>query len=376
MQYYSKEIRIAFFSLVASLFLLSGLNPSFSQEELPEISDEDLELLEEFLELAEELFEEENYEESIFYYDKVLGIDPTDFDALFGMANSLENLGNYQASIIYYDLILEIDSSNVDALFGIAKALENLGKDEEAISYYNQAIEIEVEDVSFEEISDEDLDLIEEFLEQAEELLEEENYEEAISYYDKALAIDSTNAEALFGKSLVLESLGEEEESFSNLEKISIPEPPEVELGVLPEDTENPIVSDEIAKTDQTLFVIIGVFIVILIIIILFDYVARRRKTVSDVLTVRAPKQTIFSKPLSTSDSNQKEDDFHPTSLDAATNLEVNQAMKVLSNLREMNMLDDPKTAKQFLLMKGFSRISVKNALLGMGIDSSYVADL
>ncbi len=76
------------------------------------------------------------------------------------------------------------------------------------------------------------------------------------------------------------------------------------------------------------------------------------------------------------SDSNQKEDDFHPTSLDAATNLEVNQAMKTLSNLREMNMLDDPKTAKQFLLMKGFSRNSVKNALLGMGIDPSYVTDL
>jgi len=376
MQYYSKEIRIAFFSLVASLFLLSGMNPSFSQEELPEISDEDLELLEEYLEQAEELFDEENYDEAILLYSIVLGIDPTDFDALFGMADSLENLGNYQASIIYYDLILEIDSTNVDALFGIAVALENLGKDEEAISYYNQAIEIEVEDVSFGEISDEDLDLLEEYLEQAEELLEEENYEEAISYYDKALAIDSTNAEALFAKSLVLESLGREEESFSNLEKISIPEPPEVELRVLPEDTENPIVADEIVKTDQILFVIVGVFIVILIIIILLDYVLRRRKIVVDVVTQKETKQTIFSKPLSNSDSNQKEDDFHPTSLDAATNLEVNQAMKTLSNLREMNLLDDPKTAKQFLLMKGFSRISVKNALLGIGIDPSYVADL
>jgi len=376
MQYYSKEIRISFFSLVASLFLLSGMNPGFSQEELPEISDEDLELLEEYLEQADDLFDEENYDEAVLLYSIVLGIDPTDFDALFGMADSLENLGNYEASIIYYDLILEIDSSDVDALFGIALAFENLGKDEEAISYYNQAIEIEIEDESFGEISDEDFDLLDEFLEQAEELFEEENYEEAISYYDKALAIDSTNVEALFGKSLVLESLGEEEESFSNLEKISIPEPPEVELRVLPEDTENPIVADEIVRTDQIIFVIVGVFIVILIIIILLDYVARRRKTVSDVVTEKETKQTIFSKPLSNSDSNQKEDDFHPTSLDSATNLEDNQAMKTLSNLREMNMLDNPETAKQYLLMKGFSRISVKNALLGMGIDPSYVADL
>jgi len=58
MQDYSKKIRIAFFSLVASLFLLSWANPGFSQEPLPEISDEDLVLLEEFLEQADALFEE------------------------------------------------------------------------------------------------------------------------------------------------------------------------------------------------------------------------------------------------------------------------------------------------------------------------------
>jgi len=261
MQYYTKEIRIAFFSLVASLFLLSGTHSSFSQESIPEISDEDLDLLEEFLEQAEELFEEENYEEAILYYDRVL-------------------------------------------------------------------------------------------------------------------AIDSTNVEALFAKSLVLESLGEEEESFSNLEKISIPELPEVEFRVPPENSENQAAVDEIVEGDQILFVIVGVFIVILIIIILLDYITRRRQNVSDVVTARQTKQTIFSKPSSDSDSNQKEDDFHPTSLDAATNLEVNQAMKILSNLRDMNMLDNPETAKQFLLMRGFSSNSVKNALLGMGIDPSYVTDL
>jgi len=318
MQYNTKEIRISFFSLVASLFLLSGMDPGFSQEQISEISDEDLELLEEHLEQADDLFDEENYDEAILLYSIVLGIDPTDFDALFGMADSLQNLGNYEASIIYYDLILEIDSSDVDALFGMAQALENLGKDEEAISYYSQAIEIEVEDESFEEISDEDLDLLEEFLEQAEELFEEENYEEAILYYDKALEIDSTNVEALFGKSLVLESLGEEEESFSNLEKISIPEPPAVELRVPPENRENQAAVDEIVEGEQIFFLIIIVMIAILISIILIDFIAKRRKNLSDVLTIRAPKQTIFSKPSSDSDSNQKEDDFHPISLDAA----------------------------------------------------------
>jgi len=269
------------------------------------------------------------------------------------MAFALDSIGKHEEAISYFDALLTIDSTDSDALLGIALALENLGRDDEAISYYNQAIEIEIEQEFFAEISDDDLELLEDFLEQAEEFFEEENYEDAILYYDRALAIDSTNVEALFSKSLVLESLGQEEESFSTLEKISIPEPAEIELRVLPEDTENPIVADEIVKTDQILFVIVGVFIVILIIIILLDYVTGRRKTVLDVVTEKETKQTIFSKPSSDYDSNQKEDDFHPTSLDAATNLEVNQAMKTLSNLREMNMLDNPETAKQFLLMKG-----------------------
>jgi len=255
------------------------------EELLLEISDEDLDLLEEYLEQAEEFFEEENYEEAISYYDKVLTIDSTEIDALNGMAFALDSIGKHEDAISYYDKVLAIDSIDSDALFGIAQALANLGKDEEAISYLNQAILIEVEDESFEEISDEDLDLIDEFLELAEEFFEEENYEEAISYYDKALAIDSTNVEGLFGKSLVLESLGQEEESFSNLEKISIQEPPTVEFRVPPEGTINPAGVEEIAEYDQILFVIVGVFIIILAIIILLDYVARRRKNISNVLT-------------------------------------------------------------------------------------------
>jgi len=41
-----------------------------------------------------------------------------------------------------------------------------------------------------------------------------------------------------------------------------------------------------------------------------------------------------------------------------------------------MNLLDDPKTAKQFLLSKGFSETAVKNAMISMGIDPSHDADL
>ena len=82
-----------------------------------------------------------------------------------------------------------------------------------------------------------------------------------------------------------------------------------------------------------------------------------------------------MSKP-SSSNFIKKDNGFQPAPADTATDIEVRQAIQVLQNLKDMNMLDDPKTAKQFLLNKGFSQNAVKNAMLGMGIDPSHVADL
>jgi len=425
---YTKETRIAFFSLVASLFLLSGIHSGFSQEPFLEISDEDLDLLEEYLEQADDLFYEENYEEAILLYTLARGIDPTNIDALFGMAESLENLGSYEAAILFYDLILAIDPSDTDAIDDRALAFENLANGEG----------------SFPEISDEDLDLLEEYLEQADDLFEEENYgeaisyydqilaidssdidalngkalaldtigkhdeaityydtvlaigssdiealngkalalynlgkhEEAITYYDTVLAIDSSDDDALFGKALALEGLGKEHEAIPLLEQIIEQAPPDPQFRVPLEGTVNQDRTQEIAALDQTLFVIVGVFIAILISIILIDFIARRRKTVTNIETPIAEQQVISSKPSSDSTSSQKIDDSNPDKKDSTTSLEVEQATKALQNLADMNMLDDPKTAKQFLLMKGFSKNAVKNAMIDMGIDPSNVADL
>jgi len=328
MWYYTKEIRIVFLSIVVCLFLSLVTHSSFSQEQFPEISDEDLELLEEFFEQAEDLLGEENYEEAISFYDIVLEIDSTDIDALFGKAFSLDSIGKHEEAISFYDMVLAIDSTDFDALNGKALALDNIGK-----------------------------------------------HEEAISFYEKVLAIDSTDIDALFGKALSLESLGREEEAISNLEKIETLIPPEVEFRVPPEGTVNQAGVENIAEFDQTLFVIIAAFIVILIIIIVIDFFARRRKSVLLVETAPETKQTILSKPPSFN-FIKKENGFQPAPADTAPDIEVRQAIQVLQNLKDMNMLDDPKTAKQFLLNKGFSSNAVKNAMLGMGLDPSYVSDL
>jgi len=249
------------------------------------------------------------------------------------------------------------------------------------------------------------------------------------------------------------------EEALTNLEEFIELEPPDVEFRVPPEGTVNQAGVEEIAENDQTLFVIVGVFIVILISIIVIDFFAKRRKSALLVETAPETKQTILSKPSGSHDiqfvekvvknkpteiltyeslptealnttyenlmneysktqdktlqeeltiiskiltkrSNKnfprktrifsdvesiKEEKLEPISQNEKpetnetmekTNQEVEQALKVLRNLKDMNMLDNAKTAKQFLLNKGFSPNSVKKAMLGMGLDPKYVTDL
>jgi len=400
------------FSLCFFLLLIS--NNSYSQisiEPLEDISDEDLELLDEFFEKAESLFAEGNYEEAIPYYNKVIAIDSADIDALNGIATSLENIGRHTRAIAFYDMVLAIDPLDIDALNGKALALISTGK-----------------------------------------------HEEAISYYDTVLAIDSSDIDASYGKALVLETLGRVEEAISILEAIQIPETPAV-FREPPEGTVNQVGVEQIAEADQTLFVFVGALIVILISIIIMDFFGRRIKSLLGFESATETKQTILSKPSGSHEIQfvKKEIKNEPTEILTyesqptealniiyqnlmniyskthdgklqkeltniskilterankyfprktrnysikegrneeklesmsqnekpeakeiieKTNPEVNQAIKVLHNLKDMNMLGDPKTAKQFLLNKGFSPYAVKNAMLGMGLDPSYVTDL
>ncbi len=277
--YYDRVLLIDSKNNEAQLGKSLTLESIVSEEEpLLEISDDDLDLLEEYLEQAEELFEEESYQEAISYYNQVLEIDSTDIDALNGKALALDLIGKSEEAISSYYRVLSIDSSNKNALFGTALALENLGKYEEAISFYNKVLAIEIDEQLSQKISDDDLDLLEEYLEQAEELFEEESYQEAISYYDQVLEIDSINNDAFLGKALSLESLGREEESLSNLEQITIQDPPKSFLEILSANDENLFVSEEINEFGQTLFAIMAIIIVGIASIIVANFVLKKRK--------------------------------------------------------------------------------------------------
>jgi len=206
----------------------------FNETEV-DISDEDFDLMEGYREIAEDSIEAENYDEANIYYDKILEIYPSDIDALNGKAQILETINKHEEAIAYYDKILEMDSSDTDALIGKAQGLVNIGK-----------------------------------------------HEEAIIYYDKILEIIPSDIDALNGKAVALENIGKLDEALSILEKI-------VEEDTLPVEEESPVPvelegdvssNENINDFDQSLFIIVTVFVVILISIIIIDFIVKKRTSV------------------------------------------------------------------------------------------------
>ena len=223
MWYSTKEIKIIFFSLVMGLFLIPILQSGFSQideESAKELSEEDLKLIEEYLDQAKTLFEQRYTEGTIFHYDKVLTIDPLNIDALNGKAFVLDFVGSHEEAISYYDKVLLINPKNNDALLGKALALDNLGKSEEAILYFDKALETEEIQQPIQDISDKDLEFLQVSFELAQELFEGEHYDEAISYYDLVLQIIPSDTDALIGKAIALGSIDNHEEAISFYDKV------------------------------------------------------------------------------------------------------------------------------------------------------------
>jgi len=184
-----------------------------------------------------------------------------------------------------------------------------------------------------------------ELLARGDELLDAENYEEAIIYYDAALKIDPFNVSALFSKGLALDNLGRLDEAISYYDKVLALDPNDVDtlyhkgfaldslgrfseaiiyydrvLAINPNDTDAlnnkniaagkqpvstignilPSISRIInIQPDQTLLEIVGVFVSLLIIIIIINLAKNKRKGKT------AGKTLVQTQP---SEKNQFED--------------------------------------------------------------------
>ena len=125
-----------------SIIILFGAAHSISAQDSTLISSEP-ENMSELVSLLVSLLQEERYEESLPYLDKILEINPNHTSALLNKGSALIALDRSNESIVYFDRLLAIEPNNIKALTSKAAAFSNMGEYVKALELYNKALSID-----------------------------------------------------------------------------------------------------------------------------------------------------------------------------------------------------------------------------------------
>ena len=162
---------------------------SIPQNELNSIKSKDHYIIDNFLEnslnqevstlflQANTCLENEDFSESIQFYDSILEIDSKNISALIDKGTTLQILGRIKLSIQCFDKALNISPNNIDALINKGSALHLDEKYLDAITCYDTALKIDKKcsmALAYKGLS----------------LGELGNLTEAINYFKKALSVD------------------------------------------------------------------------------------------------------------------------------------------------------------------------------------------
>jgi len=89
------------------------------------------------------LLEEQRYEESLFYLDKILETHPNHKNALLNKGSVLVSLDRSEEAIPYYDRLLVIEPENIKGLTNKAVALVNTGEKLNALKLFNKVLSLD-----------------------------------------------------------------------------------------------------------------------------------------------------------------------------------------------------------------------------------------
>jgi tetratricopeptide (TPR) repeat protein len=89
-----------------------------------------------------------NLRDAIFYFNKVLEVEPEHINALVSKGNVLGKLGKYGDAITCYDIVLKIKPDHITCLLNKGRALHYLGIYESASSCYDKILEQQPEHAS------------------------------------------------------------------------------------------------------------------------------------------------------------------------------------------------------------------------------------
>ena len=149
---------------------------------------------------------EQDYENAITSWEKLLDIKPDKHGAWYNRGNALSDLGRYEEAIQSYDRAVVINLDYHAAWKNRGNALSALGRYEEAISSYDKALDINP-------------DYHEAWYKRGVALSVLGRKEEAVQSYDKALDIKPDKRKVWNHRGVALFDLGCNEEAISSFDK-------------------------------------------------------------------------------------------------------------------------------------------------------------
>jgi len=135
-----EKIKPYFLPVLLIIVLTNIISPSVSAE-----LDDDIETL---INKGQNAVKSERFDEVIFYFDKVLQIEPDNINALNNKGAALIKLGKFDEAIFYFDKVLQIEPNNINALNNKGAALGHSGKYIEAISELDKVLQIEPDNIN------------------------------------------------------------------------------------------------------------------------------------------------------------------------------------------------------------------------------------
>ena len=148
------------------------------------------------------------YREALFYWEKMLLINPDDVDirVLTSIGNCHRKLKNFGEGIPFFEQALKKESCNFYALFGLADCYRGMNQPERSLEYWNRILEQDPRNKVI-------------LTRAGDACRSMENLEIAQDYYERALNIEF-DTYAVLGLALIAKSRGKYEETATSLRRL------------------------------------------------------------------------------------------------------------------------------------------------------------
>lgn len=177
--------------------------------------------------------EENNDELAINFLNRALAINPSHIDALFNLSVLLEKIGETEKALSTYELLNQFAQNHVQSRYNYASLLAKLGQVPNAINEFKKVIELQpdllIARQNYEKLLWSQSQQVElapnntnEFIQAHNKgllLLEENQFPDALEYFEKALMIEPTSFEGHHNKGMTLEKMGRLQEALGHYQQ-------------------------------------------------------------------------------------------------------------------------------------------------------------